>query len=374
MIRNDIVPIPIDAASGDDASGEGEIGRFARACERFAAMNEPTAGEIAAFADTMIDLLDRVPEASLGTLARRLAHTDDAPSDLLDAIVARGGAPAAYVLRHSRAYCRRRLAELAFILPAELACLVAGRADLDAPTALALAQRPEPAVALALATNQGALFDADVCRTLARRARKEAELEAALRRRPVDPKTGAALVLQATPDIRAEIIRRARVEDMLGPRRDLAGVADDDFPDRVERLALAGDRAALVVELAQAVGCTVGDVEAFLRDGTGEAAAILFAAAGITAPTAARIFLSEIWDDPRSSRAVHGLVSIVANLSQRAARRLVGAMCGGFPELRGNQRHMPVYEAGSVPLRGTPADRRRPAAQPALKGRSGQRS
>lgn len=379
MIRNDIAPILSasvpSAAAGSAPGSEDEAARLAHACERFAALPEPTAADIAALADAIVGLVDRVPEASLGALARRLAHSDHAPSGLLDAIVARGGAPAAYILRHSREYGRRRLAELVRILPADLACLVAGRADLDARSALALAQRPEPAVALALAANRGARFDADVCRMLARRARTNLALEAVLRQRPVDPKTGAALFLQAAPEVRAEIIRRARVEDLLGPRRDLAGVADDDLPDRVERLALAGDRESLVAELAQAVGCTTDDIDAFLRDGTGEAAAVLFAAAGMTAPTAARIFLSDVCGASRAPGAVHGLVSIVANLSQRAARRLVGAMCGGLADLHSTPRHVPVYEPGSAPLRGTPTDRRRPSQQPAAaRGRLGQRS
>ena len=365
MIQNDIVSRETRSARPEHPAPEQAGDRLARSLAR-----------IAGFADVVVTteaVISRLGEAGPGirtTMARAVAHADRAPDALVEAFIAAGGPSAAYVLRHARMLSRRRLAEIAREAAPELACAIARRADLDEAIALVLAGRPESEIALALVCNRGAHLASEVCQVLARRAMGEPALAAALAARPVDARSGAAFFLYATPDVRAEIMRRARVLDVLGPRRDLACVADDDLSERVERLALAGARGALVAELSEAVGCTTRDVETLLRDERGEAAALLFAAAGITAPAAGRVFMSDLFGAPPPASAVHGLVSIVAHVSQRAARRLVASMCGGLTDPKGGRRHLPVYQAGSA-VRAGSAERRRVLPQPAARTRIG---
>ena len=339
----------------------------------FAASAAPREEDCAEFAEMAISMLGDVDATTLAAVARTLSTTRFAPAALVDRLLLLGGDAAETLLSQQADMSPERLTALVEEGPLSLVSLIAQRNDLDAATVRGLVERPEQEILLALLKNETVTFDRRTISALIPRARRDAELARMVAAKAPSAEDAAPLFLFCEPTVRAEILRRARVADVLASRRDDGFSVDDQTARRIESLALSGDRVGLRNYLAQATMFAPDEIERLLTDPTGEAIAVLFAALGVTAPLAGRIFLLASLCPPLSVHAVHDLVSIVASLSQRAAQRLVSAMCGGAIELRRPTSHAtylsptasptPSREA-AVDLRNTSAERRRAADGP----------
>ena len=108
-----------------------------------------TAQEIRLYEEMTCRLIDDADEATLATVAKKLAACDDAPAAVLRRLLARGGRAACELLRNDRQIAWVELRRVAASGPCDQACAVAGRKDLDREIAGLLAGRPEREVARA---------------------------------------------------------------------------------------------------------------------------------------------------------------------------------------------------------------------------------
>jgi uncharacterized protein (DUF2336 family) len=273
--------------------------------------------------------LQLIPDADIATavaVAKRLATHCDAPQSVLDKLLDKSPEAATALFAAGAAIDRDRLVARAEWGSVTEAVAIAGRKDLDARTAAALARRQESEVLCALAANQNAPLDAHAISFLLQRGRTDRELGRVLLARSDLPIDKSALFLLANSQQRAAILAAAREAhpgtvrgDKRPPHRDLDALAD---------LAAAQKWGLFTIEVAMRLGCDPRGVQEIIRDKSGEPLAIALAALGMEASDAARIFLSSEPDISHSVDRIRILMRIMSELSLNAARRLLSTMLG----------------------------------------------
>jgi uncharacterized protein (DUF2336 family) len=294
--------------------------------------------------------LQLIPDADVATavaVAKRLASHCDVPQSVVDKLLDKAPEAAAVLFAAGAAIDRDRLVERAEWGSLAEAVAIAGRKNLDARTAAALARRQESEVLCALAANKNAPLDAHAISFLLQRGRTDRELGRVLLARTDLPIDKSALFLLANSQQRAAMLGVARDAhsamvrgDKRPPHRDLEALAD---------LAAAQKWGLFAIELAMRFGCDPRGVQEIIRDKSGEPLAIALAALAMVPSDAARIFLSSEPDISHSVERIRTLMRITSELSVNAARRLVSAMLG--QTLAGDAtRHRGYEQASDVAL------------------------
>ena len=309
-----------------------------------------------------------IQEADIPTavaVARRLGAHPDAPPAVLDRLLDRHPDVAAALFATGAAVDRAKLTERAEWGSTAEAMAIAGRRNLDARTASALARRQETEVLCALAANTTAPLDAHAISFFLQRGRTDRELGRVLLARTDLAVDKSPLFLLANSEQRAEMLAVARRDDATAraegrrpPQRDLDALAD---------LAAAQKWTLFAIEFAMRLGCDPRGVQEIIRDRSGEPLAVALAALGMEPADAARIFLSSEPDISHSFDRIRVLTRITSDLSPQAARRLISTMLGqSLPSEAPRHRR---YEQASDPaslagrenvLRRTASEQRRP--------------
>ncbi len=292
----------------------------------FVCKSQHAQADLDQFEDMMQHLIDDADGDVRLIVAEKLAPHPATPRSLLDRFLGYGGAIAVPVLEHA-AVAQDALLGVANWGLTAAARAIAGRRDLDLPTAAALADRPEPDILLALARNAAAPIDRPTFQYLVRRSRDDEDLARALLAREGSPVDRAPLFLVASSEQRAAIMLAARRED-LGPeaRRLRLGPEETAALTRVERAILSPDRDGFDTALALALRLPLADVWRLIDDPKGEPLALALAAIGASAELAARVFILSGPAIGHSVMAVRTLTTLVETMPRRTASRLIAAM------------------------------------------------
>lgn len=289
--------------------------------------------DLAQFEAIALHLIEDADPEARRIVADKLSRHPATPRALLDRLIAEQGGTATLVYRHA-ALGADALTAAACWGVGEVAEAIAGRPGLTPATVAALAERPEAAVVLALASNDGSDLDRPTVQKLVRRSRDDAALARRLAARAADPLDIAPLFHLVDGEQRAAIIEAARRSE-LGKRQwgRLDGTTAAAL-ERMDRLMRAGDRDGFETALCSALGLDGARLLPLIGDEGGEGLALALAAAGAPPDLAARIFILGDARIGRSVAKVRTLTHIVEALSAHAARRLIDAIVGGPGEGR----------------------------------------
>lgn len=289
--------------------------------------------ELAQFAEIVLALLSQADEQTRAIVAEKLARHPATPEVVLLRLMDDADVVAAPILEHAAIDDAARTSAATWGTETR-ALAVARRTDLDETTVRYLADRPEPEVLLALASNLAAPIDRATLRYLVRRARTDAGLARALLARRSHPADLGPLFLLADAEQRSEILLAVRREDLSPERRRQHLTAEEQAAlGKVERTINASEREGLDTALADALGIAVEDVWAILDDPRGEPLAVALAAIGASPELAARLFILSGPAIGHSVMAVRLLTNLVDTLPMRTARRLVAAFASSHPRL-----------------------------------------
>ncbi len=278
------------------------------------------------FESMMQHLLDDADADVRQIVAEKLAPHAATPRSLLDRFLGYGGAIAVPVLEHTSVDHVTLLEVANWGLPAA-ARAIAGRSDLAAAIAAALAERPEPDILLALARNAAAPLDRSAFQYLVRRSRDDENLARTLLAREGHPADRAPLFLLANSEQRAAIMLAARREDLSPEMRRMRLSPDETAAlTGVERTILSPDRDGFDTALAVALRLPLSDIWRLIDDPKGEPLALALAAIGASAELAARVFILSGPAIGHSVMAVRMLTTLVETMPRQTACRLIAAM------------------------------------------------
>jgi len=324
------------------------------ATDRFVNDPAPPRAAIAEFEKTALALLpDRDPATRL-IVARKLAPRIDAPPSVLAAIFERGNEAALLILQRAVA-APRALLIAAAAGEAVAACAVAKRTDLDDELIGMLAQRPIPEVALALAENAAAPLRPECFALLARQARDDQALANALLSRTASPLDQAPLFLFATSEQRRAILLAAQRSELGRSMTQPPWRAPNGAVQRLEACALARQPELFVVALAEALNCDADLAGRIVAEPSGEPLAVALAALDATQDATMRILLLGHSSLNLETNRVGALTRLKDALRPAAARRVVSAMTGAWPERRFAAEPVLDPLAAPAPSRASPA-------------------
>lgn len=309
--------------------------------------------EAARFEEIASRLIDRADPALCAFVARRIAGHPCAPPELLGKL-ARGSVEAAIaVMELAREVSPARLAAAAAWGPPEVAVAVAGRADLDGSLVAALAMRPEPEIALALARNPEAPLARGDLRALIARARADADLAAALLGRAA-AEDAAALFLYADAGQRLAILaaaqRAAILEAFGGARPPTPRPPCAEALAALETAALAADAPRFADQLAALKQLDLDAARRLVADAGGEPLAVALAALALEDDLVDRILIFLAPGDGSSVQRYERLRRLALELQPHTAARLLEAFAGGGrPGPRGP--HAPLLDGAGAPAR-----------------------
>ena len=294
--------------------------------DQFVAKAHHPASDVRQYEELALQLIPETDVASAAGVAKRLGGHPDAPASVIDKLLDKAPDCAAAIFASGASVDRLKLIERAEWGSLEEAIAIAGRQNLDAKTAAALARRQESEVLCALAANDTAPFDAHTLSFLLQRGRTDRALGQVLLSRADLSIDKSPLFLLANSQQRADMLAAARrLEPGIrggterAPQRDLNALAD---------LAAAQKWGLFAIEFAMRLGCDPRGVQEIIRDKSGEPLAVALAALGMEPADAARIFLSSEPDISHSVDRIRMLTRVTSELSVNAARRLLSAMLG----------------------------------------------
>lgn len=319
--------------------------------DQFVAKSHHPVSDIRQYEELALQLIPQADVASAVAVAKRLGSHPDAPASVIDKLIDTAPESAAAIFATDAPVDSIKLIERAEWGSLDEAIAIAGRDNLDADTAGALARRQESEVLCALAANKTAPLDAHSISFLLQRGRTDRELGRVLLSRTDLPIDKSALFLLANAEQRADMLAGADQSDTaLGDggrgsaQRDLDALAD---------LAAAQKWGLFAIELAMRLGCDPCGVQAIIRDKSVDPLAVALAALGMQPADAARIFLSSEPDISHSVDRIRSLTRIASNLSVNAARRLLSAMLGHSLPFNAprHRRYEEAADAGSIAAR-----------------------
>lgn len=291
---------------------------------------------IEAFEALALGFLPVVDDETAAIVARKLAPLADTPLRVIEALLARPGATRRAVLGRlpqlTHAVAAAALAE-----DADLAPILAARADLDEATVVDLLGREDDRADVALAANRSIVLGRAL-HQLVERGRGRAPLAAALLARDdVALFDEAALYVYADAPRRARIRKRLEGHGALAARSGptpLARLSEAARRDLLAR-ARAGDGPGFRSALAAALGLgpALADVwrfdgEARLAEARRELAALALVAAGLPGEDAIRVFLTLDHAVARSVEAVFHLAEIARKTPRAVAVCITEAALG----------------------------------------------
>jgi uncharacterized protein (DUF2336 family) len=208
--------------------------------------------------------------------------------------------------------------------PADQACALASRLDLDERLVAALAQRPERDVVHALARNSNARLGRKILRGLMERGRADPILARILLCREDLHLCHLRLFMQADAEERAHLIAIASRSSLARTRR------NDSFPRpdagqlaRLELCALQRHSPAFHYTLAHLLSCDASMARRIAEDKGGEALALALVALRMPAENAARIFLTGFPEIGGARQKFCAIMRIVNGTPRRAATGMI---------------------------------------------------
>jgi Uncharacterised protein conserved in bacteria (DUF2336) len=297
--------------------------------EMFADRPHHTAAEVRQFEEIVSHILNDAEPAARLELAAKLSRHPQTPKSLLNRLVAEWGSAAEPPVNGSE----KAAPATAAALSTDLAVAAAEAPDLDETTVRALAERPESAVLQALVANAAAPIDVHTLRALARQARQNLALAAALLDRPGAEAEATGLFFAATQAQRVQIIADARRRELGITSRSLPVTVSVEALTAIERASKLPGLDGLDVALASLLGLSRADIDLIMDDDGGEPLALALASVGVSTETAGRIFILGNSSVGHSYERVKALVGIVESVSPRASFRLVMGMLGRSGEV-----------------------------------------
>ena len=294
--------------------------------DQFVSKPRHPAADIRQYEELALQLIPEADVAIAVNVAKRLGAHPDAPPSVIEKLLDRAPETAAAVFASGAAVDRAKLADRAEWGSLAEAIAIAGRKNLDARTASALARRQETEALCALAANKEAPLDAHAISYLLQRGRTDRELGLVLLARTDLTIDKSPLFLLANSEQRAEMLAAARQANpplrggnTRAPQRDLDALAD---------LAAAQKWGLFAIEFAMRLGGDPRGVQEIIRDKSGEPLAVALAALGMEPADAARIFLSSEPGISHSVDRIRMLTRISSDLPPHGARRLISAILG----------------------------------------------
>jgi uncharacterized protein (DUF2336 family) len=309
--------------------------------EQFVSRPLHPASDVEQFERLALGLIDALDAEDVAGAAGDLCLHPETPASIVARLFDKGGGCARAAFEFAPHAGRADLLATAEYGPEELAAAIARRADLDRETVGMLAARGEGAVLRALAGNAQARLDYPARRALALAGRDDLDLGRILLDRAdldIDPET---LFLAATRAERAAIMLEACRCVLADGGPDSAPRAAAAFVARLEALAMARDRDAMIAALADALDCRKSRVRAIVADAGGEALALAFVALGVGAEPATRIFLCADPCIAHDHARVRSLLALMRSTPRRAAARIVAAVTGSSRHEREPGRRQP---------------------------------
>lgn len=320
------------------------------------------------FSELMLALLPRVGPRVRLDIARRLAHCDLVPVEVVRLLADDEPEVAGPMLRQSPLLDAGDLHDIATGPSDEKARAIAGRADLPGDVVGALVDRGDPVIGASLALSPSRFLTDDLAERLARvpdlpgvAARRLIELaelsDAAL----------SDLFWVVDHDARGRILDRIARRRRELARRDAgapapaAGARDpqaDALGQALFALAAAGERAELAVRLGEALRLPREVARRIVDDAQGEALAVAARAADLPTDRITGIVLLAVPDAGTSLDALKRLVALAEQLEPETARTVVALWSGTPATARRASRHEPAI---ARPAARSP----RPAAAPA---------
>lgn len=252
--------------------------------------------ERALAADTLLRLVDRMPEAALANLAERLSIMDVPPQLLVKRLIVHPNPDVAGpLLENCNAITDRDLIEIT--AGSELARLkmIARRRHISSALADALIRRDDTALSLTLIRNQSAVLSHDAFRELAERAKTHPSLQAPLATRADTPTPVAFELFWFLPmELRRYVLSRfltdsSTLERILKLARSVeagaqpleGGKADPAELARLVELIGSGRRNEAVSLMASLAGICEACAERVISDPEGEPLTVLLKALGL---------------------------------------------------------------------------------------------
>lgn len=263
-------------------------------------------------------------------VAKKLASRPRVPRHLLLSIVNAGGEAALHVLARAPDFPREDLLEAA--RDDARARAVARRDDLDGEIVEAILAAGGADALVALAENPLAPLTPAQILELCDRARiwiaegaDRRLAERLLARTPIAVET-ACLFLEADPARRTAILLAVQRSELGGTRAATAPTAPREAIERLERFALTGDVDDFAATLSVILRCSPALAERIAADRTGEPLAVALAAIGAPSDVSVRILTAGDLRDGADYRRVGALARLRDALSPGAARRIVAAL------------------------------------------------
>lgn len=315
---------------GATANTAGAVGLrplLLRAATRdFIAQDSHEPEELRRFVELAGHLMDDAEEADVGELASALLLQPDAPPEILQRILQRGGAPGRKILRRDPRLTAEALQDIARTGACAEAAAIALRKDLDDHAVAALLARPEREIWRRLAENRALRFSPSQWGRLIARGRDDATLASALLDRDDAPRPELApLFLHATTSQRAQILAEAQRTASLGA----APGAKKPFWDKMRAATPALLRAqkpgALALALARALDAEFFRARRLVADASGEALMLALRALGLDAVDIDRL-LAAAAPRLRARENFGAALELVDAVPRKIALRLVSAL------------------------------------------------
>ncbi|MGE0211408.1 MAG: DUF2336 domain-containing protein [Parvibaculaceae bacterium] len=234
--------------------------------------------ERALAADTLLRLVDRMPEAALIGLAERLSIMDVPPQLLVKRLIVHPNADVAGpLLENCNAITDRDLIEIASAAAPARLKTIARRRHISSALADALIRRDDTALSLTLIRNQNALLSHDAFRELAERAKSHPSLQAPLATRADTPTPVAFELFWFLPmELRRYVLSRF--------------LTDSATLERILKLARSVEEGTRPSEARRAGQAELDELVALIGTGRRDEAARLMASlADICEPCALRV-------------------------------------------------------------------------------------
>lgn len=313
------------------------------------------ADAVRSFALLATGLLACADDVTAGTVAEKLAPLDDAPEEVLIALVRRGGRARRAVLERAPVLSRAIVAAAA--AGGDLGPMLAARPDLSPRAVAELVSRDRPAIDEAVALNPNISLGGAPLAELVRRGRERPDLaRALLGRGDLGPLDRAPLFLHGDPE------QRRAVLDGIAPlaalrRPSLALTAPDRWGcERLIELAAARQEGLFAARLALMLALPEPFAWEFREGAHQDLLALTLLALGVPEEDAIRIFLTLTDEIALSVATVFRLVGLLRKTTRPTAAHLLEAVWGAAPARAGGQ-HVPALEAGSELARPEPVRR-----------------
>jgi len=297
----------------------------------FLSQQSPTRAQMAQFTELACGLLPLTRADIRLQVAERLADYPFTPTAIIDTFLLLDGPECMLLLERSTCINRMSLLKRARDCDLDMACVIAGRMDLDTAMVQALMARSDIEVMRALARNLLAPLTPEIFAALVADAKFDVPLAKALCARARDPLAIAPLFLQAQPHQRSAILQAAIAAETLSTQACPPGDLEISLVRHLERAAEheAGDEVAWV--LSRLISCEPIEAKDMLQEQGGNVLVLLLAALSASPQSTYRILHARGITPPRLQERTAQLIELVRQMPAVTATRLLRIIAGQDP-------------------------------------------